>query len=138
MNSEIFDLILKFITIGSVLTGGIAIYIAVRNNSRQVGAQIFLAYSDRIRALRVALGDEKYPPRALLEAMFLIFEFYSLRRKGYVSNAIWSIWEADITRLLNSPSFQREWSSISERFDTHPHFLAWIRGRQRGEVPGRI
>ncbi len=77
MNNDIFDLILKFITIGSVLTGGIAIYIAVRNNSRQVGAQIFLAYSDRIRALRVALGDENYPPRALLEAMFLIFEFYA-------------------------------------------------------------
>jgi len=38
VNNDIFDLILKFITIGSVLTGGIAIYIAVRNNSRQVGA----------------------------------------------------------------------------------------------------
>ena len=137
MNNDIFDLILKFITIGSVLTGGIAIYIAVRNNSRQVGAQIFLAYSDRIRALRVALGDENYPPRALLEAMFLIFEFYSLRRKGYVSNAIWSIWESDITRLLNSASFQREWADISERFDTHPHFVAWIRERQRGGMPGR-
>jgi hypothetical protein len=137
VNNDIFDLILKFITIGSVLTGGIAIYIAVRNNSRQVGAQIFLAYSDRIRALRVALGDENYPPRALLEATFLIFEFYSLRRKGYVSNAIWSIWESDITRLLNRPSFQREWATISGRFDTHPHFVAWIGERQRGEMPGR-
>jgi hypothetical protein len=38
VNNDIFDLILTFITMGSVLTGGIAIYIAVRNNSRQVGA----------------------------------------------------------------------------------------------------
>ena len=134
MNNDIFDLILKFITIGSVLTGGIAIYIAVRNNSRQVGAQIFLAYSDRIRALRVELGDENYPTRVLLEAMFLIFEFYSLRRKGYVSNAIWSIWESDITRLLNTASFQREWSNISDRFATHPHFVAWIRERQGAKL----
>jgi len=66
--------------------------------------------------------------------MFLIFEFYSLRRKGYVSNAIWSIWESDITRLLNSASFQREWADIRERFDTHPHFVAWIHERQRGGV----
>jgi hypothetical protein len=136
VNHDIVDLVLKFITIGSVITGGIAIYIAVRNNSRQVGAQIFLAYSDRIRAFRVALGDENYPPQALLEAMFLIFEFYSLRRKGYVSNAIWSIWEADITRLLNSASFQREWATISGRFDTHPHFVAWIRERQRASMIG--
>jgi hypothetical protein len=83
------------------------------------------------------LGDENYPPRALLDAMFLIFEFHSLRRKGHVSNAIWSIWESDITRLLNSASFQREWADISERFDTHPHFVAWIRERQRGEMRGR-
>ena len=134
MNGDIVDLILKFITIGSVVTGGIAVYIAVRNNSRQVGAQIFLAYSDRIRALRIELGDENYPPRVLLEMMFLIFEYYSLRRKNYVSDAIWSIWESDITRLLNTASFQREWANISERFDTHPHFVAWIHERQSAKT----
>jgi hypothetical protein len=113
-----------------VLTSGIAIYIAVRNNSRQVGAQIFLNYSDRIRDLRVALGDDNYPKQALLEAMFIIFEFYSLRRQGYVSNSIWSIWESDITRLLNTASFLQEWNSIRERFDTHPDFVVWVQGRR--------
>ena len=64
------DLVFKFVTIGSVLTGGIAGYIAIRNNSRQVGAHIFLAYSDRIRNLRVTLGEpigNVYPVQAGLK-----------------------------------------------------------------------
>jgi hypothetical protein len=128
------DLLLKFITIGSMLTSGIAIYIAVRNNSRQLGAQIFLTYSDRIRDLRVTLGDDNYSRQTLLEAMFVIFEFYSLRRQGYVANSIWNIWESDITRLLNTASFLQEWSSIKERFDTHPHFVVWVQGRRHAAV----
>jgi hypothetical protein len=130
VGSAMFDLLLKLITISSMLTSGIAIYITVRNNSRQVGAQIFLTYSDRIRDLRVTLGDDNYPRRALLEAMFVIFEFYSLRRQGYVSNSIWNIWESDITRLLNTASFSQEWSSIRERFDTHPDFVVWVQSRR--------
>jgi hypothetical protein len=124
------ELVFKFITIGSVLTSGIAVYIAIRNNSRQVGAHIFLAYSDRIRNLRVTLGENHSPP-ALLEALYIIFEFYSLRRKGFVARSIWSIWEADITRLLNTPSFRREWPGLRDRFEIHPHFVAWVLERQK-------
>jgi hypothetical protein len=51
----LLDVILKFITAGSILTGAIAVYIALRNNNRQIGAQIFLAYSDRIHKLRNSL-----------------------------------------------------------------------------------
>jgi hypothetical protein len=40
VNNDIVDFILKFITIGSVVTGGIVVYIAVRNDGRQVAAQI--------------------------------------------------------------------------------------------------
>lgn len=127
------DLLLKFFTIGSVLMSGIAIYIAVRNNSRQLGAHIFLTYSDRIRDLRVTLGDDNYPKQALLEAMFVIFEFYSLCRQGYVANSIWNIWESDITRLLNTASFLQEWGSMRERFDTHPDFVTWVQGRRHAE-----
>ena len=131
------DLVLKLITIGSVITGAIAVYIAIRNNSRQVGAQIFLAYSDRVRGLRVALSEDNYPKQALLETMFIIFEFYSLRRQGYVSNSIWHIWQSDITRLFNTASFLKEWDSIKERFDTHPHFVAWVQSRRHiTERPG--
>lgn len=128
------DLLLKFITIASVMTSGIAIYIAVRNNSRQVGAQIFLNYSDRIRHLRVALSSDNYAKEDLLAAMFVIFEFYSLRRQGYVANSIWNIWESDITRLLNTTSFLQEWSSIKERFATHPDFVGWVQSRRHAVI----
>jgi hypothetical protein len=46
------DFALKLGTIGSVLVGAVAVYIAFGNNSRQIGAPIFLSYSDRIHHLR--------------------------------------------------------------------------------------
>jgi hypothetical protein len=126
----LLDNILKLVTIGSVLTGGIALYIAIRNNSRQVGAQIFLTYSDRIRTLRLELGADDYPRQGILDALYLIFEFFSLRRRGYVQLSIWSIWEADIKRLINTPPFRREWPSLRDRFSPHPAFIAWISEHQ--------
>jgi hypothetical protein len=48
----ILDIALKLVTIVSVLVGAVAIYIALRNDSRQIGAHIFLTYADRIHDLR--------------------------------------------------------------------------------------
>jgi hypothetical protein len=107
--SQLFDIVLKIITNLSVIVGGIAAYIALRSNSRELGAQIFLAYSNRIHLLRqtLAIDVDVYRPlsdatdldpearRAAVEALYAIFEFYSLRRQGYVTTAIGSIWEAD-------------------------------------------
>jgi hypothetical protein len=42
------EYILKFGAAGSLLIGVLAIYFAVRNNTFQLGAQIFLSYSDRV------------------------------------------------------------------------------------------
>ena len=80
----LFDLVLKAITFGSLLVGACALYVAVRNNSRQLAAQIFLAYSNRVREIRSTVGSDFTKPGAILEAVYLIFEFHSLRRRGYV------------------------------------------------------
>jgi hypothetical protein len=137
---QLFDIALKIITNLSVIIGGIAVYIAVRSNSRQLGAQIFLAYSNRIHQLRLTLDVDidVYRPlsdptdldsetrRAVVEALYAIFEFYSLRRRRYVATSIWIIWEPDMARLLNSTAFRHEWSLLRQRFETHPHFVAWV------------
>jgi len=133
MTDSMIDLLLKFITIGSVLLSGIAIYIGMRNNSRQIGAHIFLSYSDRIRSLRATLAEDNYPPHMLLETMYLIFEFYSLRRRGYVSNSIWDIWESDITRFLSTESVRRKWGVLKDRFVSHPHFVGWVNSMRAAE-----
>jgi hypothetical protein len=139
--ARVLDEILKCVTAGSIVTGVIAVYIALRNNNRQIGAQIFLAYSDRIHRLRNSLPTEadiyqmpeeitgeavEKARRAVVTSYYLIFEFYSLRRRGYVANAIWSIWEADIARLLSTPAFQQEWPLVRRSFEGHHHFSRWV------------
>ncbi len=138
----LLDVALKLVTIVSVLVGGVAVYIALRNNSRQIGAQIFLTYSSRIHYLRETRlfdVDLHHWPRqtdeaenirhAILAAYWVIFEFYSLRRYGFVANSIWKIWEADIVRLLGTPAFQTEWDVIRPHFEVHSHFTAWVNAR---------
>jgi hypothetical protein len=46
------DQILKFMTLGTVIVGSIAIYTALHTNNRRLGGDIFLRYSDRISDLR--------------------------------------------------------------------------------------
>lgn len=121
-----FDLILRIGTFGTLLVGATAVYIAVRNNSRQLAAQIFLAYSDRVREVRSAAGNDFDRPQTILDLTYLIFEFHSLRRRGYVPDPIWQIWEADMTDLLNTPSFLKVLPEIRRRFENHSYFLSWI------------
>jgi len=128
---DLLDRILHLVTIGTLLIGAVAVYTAVRGNSRQVAVQIFLAYSDRVRQVRRATFNDLTRPDALLEATYLIFEFYSLRRRGYIPNPIWQIWESDMTELLNTAAFLELWPKICHRFDHHPHFLTWVEERHR-------
>jgi hypothetical protein len=129
------DLILKAVTFGTLLVGAIALYVAVRNNSRQLGAQIFLAYSNRIREIRIAAANEFNSPEAISAITYVIFEFHSLKRRGYVAKPIWEIWEADMCDLLNTASFIELWPQIRHRFENHRHFLAWVAERHR-DGPG--
>jgi len=131
------DLILKIATSGTLLVGATAIYIAVRNNSRQLAAQIFLAYSDRVRQVRNAAGNNLDRPQTILDLTYLIFEFHSLRRRGYVPDPVWQIWEADMTELLNTPAFLGLLPDIRRRFENHSHFLTWIGERHRVQSNAR-
>jgi hypothetical protein len=142
----LIDLILRFVTLGSVLIGAAAIYTAVRNNTRQLGAQIFLSYSDRIQTLRrtlpggyvpdrfIANGEALTPEarRYVMEVLQLVFELHALKRHGYVDKHIWRVWEPDIDRLLRSGVVRSEWPTLNREFETHPKFVAWVASRQGG------
>lgn len=135
-----------------MLVGAAAIYTAVRNNTRQLGAQIFLSYSERLHKLRRSLSDEYYHDRLAAEGngpasletrrfvndiVQLVFELHALRRHGYVENKIWRVWEADIHRLLRSPVVWREWPQLQREFDTHPKFVGWVAEIQAGRTDDR-
>ena len=126
--------LVNYVTLGSVCVAALAAYIAVRNNSRQLGAQIFLAYSNRVREIRgaIALNAENF--EANLSATFLIFELFELKRRGYVEHKIWTIWDQDICELIRREDFRVHWPKIKPRLSHHTHFVNWVSAKLSGNA----
>ncbi len=131
--------ILKLVTLGSVITGAIAIYTAILTNNRRLAAQIFLAYTERVFDVRRALPADSYltrfnpekpmtaeERRAIHESFYLFFEFFALRQHGYIAANIWRIYEPDMEKLLRSPAFDSEWEVLRQEFASHSEFIAWV------------
>ena len=131
---------MTLITVGTVCVSCITAYIALRNNSRQVGSQIFLAYSIRVREIRAKLSEPHVPHHVLLDILYSIYEFYALRKSGLVASSMWRIWEQDIIRLLNTDLFIGEWKDLKPHFDAHPDFVAWVESQHQsaGNVFGAL
>lgn len=142
------DHILRFMTLGTVIVGMTAIYVALHTNNRRLGADIFLRYSERVSDLRRRLpvsafleggdardieitADER---RAVQEIIHSIFELYELKVHGFFPSAIWKIREPDIERLLSLPVFQQELASLEGRYARHPRLAAWL-GKIRAGQP---
>ncbi|WP_426409739.1 hypothetical protein [Bradyrhizobium ganzhouense] len=143
---QVLDHILRFMTLGTVIVGSIAIYAALHTNNRRVGADIFLKYSDRISDLRrnlpIAAFVESDAPcdldmtpeerRAAHEIIYSIYELYELKVHGFLPSAIWKIREPDIERTLSLPSFRQELAALDGRFIRHPRFASWLEELRRG------
>ena len=133
------DHILKFLTLGTVIVGSIAIYTSLHTNNRRLGADIFLRYSDRISDLRRSLPAAFFDPghpvaleltpeerRAVHEVIYSIFELYELKVHGFIPLAIWKIREPDIERLLSLTVFRQELEASQDKFRRHPRFAKWV------------
>lgn len=141
------ELILRFMGTGGVFVGVIAVYSATRNHMRQLDAQIFLAYSDRLQTIRHLLRNELMPIwtsavsdearsrmlPSLVQVMHLIHELYELRAQGYVKARMWEIWSRDIDRFLVTPIVRDLRDEIRTEFHGHGAFLAWIDARQAAQ-----
>jgi hypothetical protein len=123
---SMFQQLLSFVTLGSVCIAAIATYITVRHNSQQLSAQIFLAYSGRVREIRQAAVQGSPDIEVTLSATFLIFELYELKRRGYVSGTIWSIWDRDVVDLMRTDEFRAQWDTVKIRLRNHAHFIKWV------------
>jgi hypothetical protein len=132
---KMLEHLVNYFTLGSVCVAALAAYIAVRNNSRQLGAQIFLAYSNRVREIRESIARNAEDFEANLAATFLIFELFELRQRGYVENRIWTIWDQDISELLRRECFRAHWPKIKPRLLHHAHFVNWVSAQLSGSAP---
>ncbi|MBP2276094.1 hypothetical protein [Sphingomonas sp. PL20] len=138
------EIVLRFMGTSGVFVGVIAVYTAMRNHTRQLDAQIFLAYSDRLQTVRHMLLTELLPIwtaelspdelsrilPGLLQVMHLIHELYELRAQGYVKTRMWAIWSRDIDRFLTTPIVRGLRDEIRLDFHGHGAFLDWIEQRQ--------
>ena len=138
------ETLLRPMTTGGVFVGMIAVYSAMRNHTRQLNAQIFIAYSDRLQTIRRMLRTDLLPiwtasptPEelarvlpSLLQVLHLILELYELKAQGYVKPRMWAIWSRDIERFLVTPSVLTLRPEIRHEFYGHDRFLDWIEQRQ--------
>ena len=139
------DTVLRLMTTGGVFVGATAVYAALHNHSRQLNAQIFLAYSDRLQTIRRVMRTDLLPTRAAelsddelaqvvpgtLEVLHLVLELRELRTQRYVKNRMWTVWARDIDRLLDAPVVRVMRDEIRQEFGGHRDFLDWMEHRQR-------
>jgi hypothetical protein len=139
-NACLLELVLRLMTVGSVLVSAVAVYTAIHTHGRQINAQIFLAYSDRLQSIRRSMRDDllvtrkriwdhihghEIPPGAI-ETLHLIFELYALREQRYLNTNTWSVWYRDIERFLNAPLIREGAAQLRSEFEGHPDFIEWV------------
>jgi len=151
----IIDFLAKFGSAGTIGVGFLGIYVALRNQHRQLNAQMLIEFSKRFQDLLRLFPKEAWlanrnpsrpmPPSSqeltecTLYAMQLIADVYHLRKVGYISKRVWIVWERQIRQTLAGPIFQREWQGISAEFAYSADFISYIDKLMReGESGERI
>jgi hypothetical protein len=138
----IIDLLAQFGSAGTIAVGSLGIYVALRNQHRQLNAHTFIEFSKRFQELLRLFPTEAWlanrdpskpmPPSSqeltdcTLYAMQLIADVYHLRSAGYLSKRVWKLWEREIRKTLTGPVFQREWQGVSAEFTHSPDFVGYI------------
>jgi hypothetical protein len=62
----------------------------------------------------------------LLKYLNLCSEEYYLWRHGYLSKAVWAVWEGDLKRMIASPLMQRAWDDLQAEYVSHPDFMKYV------------
>jgi len=139
---------------GTLLIGSLGIAVALRNQRRQLNAQMFIEFSGRFEALLRLFPTEAWlanrDPRQPLPAssqeltdctlycMQFIADVFYLHKGGYVSKNLWFLWEREIRRTLCGRLFQREWERVAPEFSHDVEFLSYINTLSRPKHPGRF
>ena len=127
---------------GTLLIGTLGIGVALRNQHRQLNAQMFVEFSRRFDDLLRLFPTEAWlanrnpgqplPPASqeltdcTLYCVQFISDVYYLHKGGYISRQLWLLWEREIKRTLRGPLFQREWERVASEFSHDCAFLQYI------------
>ena len=138
---------------GTLVFGSLGIFVALRNQRRQLNVQMFIEFSGRFQELLRLFPTEAWlanrnpaqplPPTSqeltdcTLYTMQFIADVYYLKSGGYVSKNLWRLWEREIKNTLTGPVFQREWEGVSVEFAHNRDFVDYINTLMRGKRPQR-
>ena len=134
---------------GTLVFGSLGIFVALRNQRRQLSIQMFIEFSGRFQELLRLFPTEAWlanrnpaqplPPSSqeltdcTLYTMQFIADVYYLHTSGYVSKNLWTLWEREIKNTLTGPVFQREWEGVSVEFTHNQDFVRYINTLMRGK-----
>ena len=127
---------------GTIAIGTIGILVALRNQRRQMNAQMYIELSKGFQELLRSFPTEAWlantnPSRPMpassrevsdctLYAIQFVADVYYLHKVGYVSSNLWRLFERAIKRTLAGRVFQREWETLSAEFDHSSDFVNYI------------
>jgi len=142
VTNVIIEFLEKIGNSGSIAIGSLGIYVALRNQHRQLNAHTFIEFSKRFQELLRLFPTEAWlanrnsskplPPSSqeitdcTLYAMQLIADVYRIHQAGYLANRVWKIWEKEIRKTITGPVFRREWKEVSAEFSHSADFVAYI------------
>jgi hypothetical protein len=128
--------------VGTLLIGTLGIGVALRNQRRQLNAQMFIEFSRRFEDLLRLFPTEAWlanrnpgqplppPSQELTDCTLYCIQFiadvYYLHKGGYVSRHLWLLWEREIKRTLRGPLFVREWEKVAPEFSHDSDFIQYI------------
>jgi hypothetical protein len=143
------EILVQLGQVGTLLIGTLGIGVALRNQRRQLNAQMFIEFSRRFEELLRLFPTEAWlanrnpgqplppPSQELTDCTLYCFQFiadvYYLHKGGYVSRQLWLIWEREIKRTLRGPLFEREWGTLAPEFSHDHGFIQYIDGLTHGK-----
>jgi hypothetical protein len=137
--------------VGTLVVGSVGIFVALRNQHRQLNSQMFIEFSGRFQELLRLFPTEAWlanrnPSRPLppsspeltdctLYTMQFIADVYYLHKGGYIAKKLWMLWEREIKNTITGPVFQREWEGVSAEFVHNWEFVHYINTLMHSKRP---
>src|ERR1700730_8486944 len=115
--------------VGTLVLGSLGVWVALRNQRRQLNAQMFIEVSGRFQELLRLFPTDAWlanrnpsqplPPRSreitdcTLYCFQLIADVYHVHEGKYISKSLWNAWEREIRHILAGRIFRREWEVLA-------------------------
>jgi hypothetical protein len=133
--------------------GSLGLFVALRNQHRQLNVLMFIEFSGRFQNLLRLFPTEAWlanlnpaqplPPSSqevtdsTLYSIQFVADVYNLHKAGYLSKQLWRLWEREIKNTLSGRVFRREWDNVSTEFAHNQDFVDYINALMRSNPPGR-